>query len=234
MPDDNPVILVIDDEPQIRRVVGNTLRAGGMEVVEAGSGAAGLDLAAAHRPDLIVLDLGLPDGSGLSVCIEIRKWSAAPVIVLSASHSEKEKVSLLDAGADDYVVKPFSPAELQARVRAHLRRFASAARVDATSVLEMEGLHIDLARRVIKRAGAEIHLTPTEWDLLRALIKHAGKTLTHQQIFRDVWRNAAGDAQAYLRVHVANLRRKIEPDPVRPYFIVTEPGVGYRFRALDG
>jgi two-component system, OmpR family, KDP operon response regulator KdpE len=234
MPEERPLILIIDDEVPIRRVVGNTLRAGGMAVVEAGNGTAGLDLAAAHRPDLIVLDVGLPDRSGLSVCIEIRKWSPVPILVLSASHSEKEKVSLLDAGADDYVVKPFSPAELLARVRAHLRRIDSSEQVGATTVFELDGLRVDLARRAVMRDGKEIHLTPTEWDLLRSLVKHAGRTLTHQQIFREVWRNAAGDAQAYLRVHVANLRRKIEPDPVRPCFIVTEPGVGYRFRALDG
>ena len=233
MPGDHPVILIIDDEPQIRRVVANTLRSAGMVMLEAGTGGEGLDLAAAHRPELVVLDLARPDRSGLSVCIELRKWSTAPILVLSASHSEKEKVSLLDAGADDYVVKPFSPAELLARVRAHLRRVEKGEQVNAKELLEVGDLRIDLARRAITRQGEAIHLTPTEWDLLRSLVRHAGRTLTHQQIFRDVWRNAAGDAQAYLRVHIANLRRKIEPDPVRPHFIVTEPGVGYRFRSLD-
>jgi two-component system, OmpR family, KDP operon response regulator KdpE len=227
------MVLVIDDELQIRRVVGNSLRAAGMAVLEAGTGAEGIDIAAASHPDLIVLDLALPDRSGLSVCLEIRKWSKVPIVVLSASHSEKEKVSLLDAGADDYVVKPFSPTELQARVRAHLRRTRASEPGTVPRVHELNGLRVDLSRRVIVRDGAEIHLTPTEWDLLRFFIRNAGKTLTHLQIFREVWRNADGDAQAYLRVHVANLRRKIEPDPVRPHFIVTEPGVGYRFRALD-
>jgi len=140
-------------------------------------------------------------------------------------------VALLDAGADDYVTKPFSPAELLARVRAQLRRARAAPRPGAS--VQVEGLAVDLARRVLTRDGAGIHLTPTEWDLLRAFLAHAGKTLTHAQIFRAVWGRAGGDAQAYLRVHVANLRRKIEHDPVRPTLILTEPGVGYRFRALD-
>ncbi|MGQ0562442.1 MAG: response regulator [Gemmatimonadota bacterium] len=228
---EHTAVLVIDDETQIRRVVSNALAAAGISVLEAGTALEGIDSAAARRPDLIVLDLALPDRSGLSVCIELRKWSTAPIIVLSASHSEKEKVALLDAGADDYMVKPFSPAELLARVRAQLRRAQTPPPLD-TSVVAVEGLRVDLARRVLSREGTEIHLTPTEWDLLRAFIRYAGRTLTHQQIFREVWRNATGDAQAYLRVHVANLRRKIEPDPVRPHFIVTEPGVGYRFREL--
>ncbi|MGQ0815173.1 MAG: response regulator [Gemmatimonadota bacterium] len=226
------MILVIDDEVPIRRVVNNALRGAAMTVIEAASGGEGIDLAAATRPDLVVLDLALPDMSGVAVCIEIRKWSQVPIIVLSASHSEREKIALLDAGADDYVVKPFSPTELQARVRAQLRR-ARTTEFPETSVVELDGLSIDLGRRVLKRADAEIHLTPTEWDLLRAFVRHAGRTLTHQQIFREVWRNASGDAQAYLRVHIANLRRKIERDPVRPRFLMTEPGVGYRFCALD-
>jgi two-component system KDP operon response regulator KdpE len=226
-------ILIIDDEPQIRRVVRNALLEVGARVLEAANGRTGLDCAAAERPSLIVLDLGLPDMNGLSVCIEIRKWSTAPIVVLSARHSETEKVALLDAGADDYVAKPFSTSELMARIRAQLRRAALPAPVGEGETVGMCGLELNLARRTLSRSGAEIHLTPIEWDLLRAFVKHAGRTLTHQQIFREVWRNPGGDAQAYLRVHVANLRRKIEPDPVRPQLIITEPGVGYRFRALD-
>jgi two-component system KDP operon response regulator KdpE len=228
----NATILVIDDEPQIRRVVRNALEGEGVRVSEAATGREGIDRAAAERPDLIVLDLGLPDVAGASVCAEVRKWSSAPIVVLSARHSEHEKVTLLDAGADDYVTKPFSPAELQARVRAQLRRARSAPSASEGPV-EADGLRIDLARRVLARDGAEIHLTPTEWDLLRAFVAQAGRTLTHEQIFRAVWGRAGGDPQAYLRVHVANLRRKIERDPVRPALIVTEPGVGYRFRALE-
>jgi two-component system KDP operon response regulator KdpE len=230
----HPTILVIDDEPQIRRVVKNALSGEGARVLEAASGQAGVDMAAAERPDLVVLDLGLPDLAGASVCREIRKWSSVPIVVLSARHSETEKVLLLDAGADDYVTKPFSTAEFQARVRAQLRRAAAAPRAGDSGPLEVEGLRMDLARRVLSREGAEIRLTPTEWDLLRAFVAHAGRTLTHDQLFRAVWGRSPGDPQGYLRVHVANLRRKIERDPVRPSLIVTEPGVGYRFRALDG
>jgi two-component system KDP operon response regulator KdpE len=224
-------VLVIDDEPQIRRVVRNALSADGANVIEAADGREGVDLAAAARPALIVLDLGLPDIAGVSVCLEIRKWSNAPIIVLSARHSEREKVELLDAGADDYVSKPFSTTEFRARVRAQLRRATLVPAPDG-EVIEVAGLRIGLARRTLTRDGAEIHLTPTEWDLLRALVKHAGRTLTHQQIFREVWRSPAGRAQEYLWVHMSNLRRKIERNPMRPELIITEPGVGYRFHEL--
>ena len=226
-------ILVIDDEPQIRRVVRNALAGDQVRVLEAHGGQAGIDLAAAERPDLIVLDLGLPDVAGASVCREIRSWSSAPIVVLSARHSEGEKVAMLDAGADDYVTKPFSTAELQARVRAQLRRARAGALPGGAGPVQADGLAIDPARRTVQRDGREVHLTPTEWDLLRAFVAQAGRTLTHDQIFRAVWGRSPGDPQAYLRVHVANLRRKIERDPVRPVLIVTEPGVGYRFRALD-
>ncbi|HET7461857.1 MAG TPA: response regulator transcription factor [Longimicrobium sp.] len=227
-------ILVIDDEPQIRRVVRNALEGDGVRVLEAATGREGIDRVAAERPDLVVLDLGLADVAGASVCAEIRGWSSVPILVLSARYSEHEKVALLDAGADDFVTKPFSTAEFQARVRAQLRRSRAGPRPGGDGPVELEGLRIDLARRVLSRDGAEIHLTPTEWDLLRAFVANAGRTLTHDQIFRAVWgRATGGDPQAYLRVHVANLRRKIERDAVRPTLIVTEPGVGYRFRALD-
>ena len=199
----NDVVLVVDDEPQIRRVVRNALASDTTRVIEAANARDAIDLAAAERPSLIVLDLGLPDASGVEVCREIRSWSQAPIIVLSARHSDQEKVALLDAGADDYVTKPFSPGELQARVRAQLRR-----------------------SRLAPAAG---HLTKIEWELLRTLLKHTGRTLTHQQLFRAVWGNSSGDMQQYLRVHVRSLRRKLETDPVRPRLIVTEPGVGYRF-----
>lgn len=222
-------VLIIDDEVQIRRVVRNALRDMGVCVVEAATGRDGIDMAAAERPLLIILDLGLPDIPGVSVCTEIRSWSSSPIIVLSARHSDMEKVALLDAGADDYVTKPFSTAELQARVRAQLRRAQIAGYHGADGALEIDGLVIDVAKRVVSRAGETIHLTPTEWDLLRAFVRHMGRTLTHQQIFREVWGGGAGDAQTYLRVHIANLRRKVEQDPVRPRLILTEPSVGYRF-----
>lgn len=228
-----PLILVIEDEPQIRRALRNSLEPAVGTVVEAVSGREGIGIAAAARPALIILDLGLPDVDGSRVCREVRAWSSVPIIVLSARHSDSQKVALLDSGADDYVTKPFSPEELRARVRAQLRRAALAGGVDASAVIGADGLRVDLARRAVSRDGNPIHLTPTEWDLLRALVGGSGRTLTHTQLFRAVWATSNGDAQAYLRVHVANLRRKIERDPVRPRLITTEPGVGYRFSTAE-
>jgi two-component system KDP operon response regulator KdpE len=223
------VVLVVDDEPQIRRVVRNVLAADEVRVLEASNGQQAIDLAAAERPALIVLDLGLPDMQGIEVCREIRSWSSAPIIVLSARHSDQEKVALLDAGADDYMTKPFSPGELQARVRAQLRRSRLAPAAGATQVITIGELVIDPVKPSLKKSDVAVHLTKTEWELLRTLLKHAGRTLTHQQLFRAVWGNSSGDMQQYLRVHIRSLRRKIETDPVRPRLIVTEPGVGYRF-----
>ena len=222
-------ILVIDDEPQIRRVVANAVRELTGTVLEASTGSEGIDLAASRHPDLVVLDLGLPDVTGEQVCREIRKWSSAPILVLSARHSDREKAELLDAGADDYVTKPFSTLELQARVRALLRRARQTATSGTEGPVEIGGLLIDPAKPLLKKDGVAVHLTKTEWELLRTLLRHAGRTLTHRQIFSAVWGNAYGDAQQYLRVHIRSLRRKIERDPVRPRLIVTEPGVGYRF-----
>ena len=222
------VALIIDDEPQIRRVVRHALADDFGRVLEAESGSKGIDLAAAERPALIVLDLGLPDISGIDVCVEIRKWSDAAILVLSARHSDVEKVSALDAGADDYVTKPFSTIELKARVRALLRRATS--RDESQKILQSGDLKMDLDSRTLYRSDAVVHLTPIEWDLLHVLMSHAGKTLTHRQLFTAVWPGrSAGDAQQYLRVHVANVRRKIESNPLEPHYIVTEPGVGYRF-----
>jgi two-component system, OmpR family, KDP operon response regulator KdpE len=221
-------LLVIDDEPQIRRAVRHAFEAKDVRVVEAATAAQGIDLAAAERPDLIVLDLGLPDTVGLEVCREVRKWSDAPILVLSARHSDEEKVTLLDAGADDYVTKPFSTPELKARARALLRR--RSAPQGSGRRLEIGDLVMDLGARTLLRRGESVHLTPTEWDLLRVLISNAGRTLTHQHLFNEVWTGRSfGDAQQYLRVYVAQLRRKIEPDLVRPRYIQTEPGIGYRF-----
>jgi two-component system KDP operon response regulator KdpE len=228
----NGTILIIDDEPQIRRVVRHALDGFGT-ILEAATGRDGLDLAAARRPDLVILDLGLPDMAGASVCTEIRRWSSVPVVVLSARHSDHEKITLFEAGADDYVTKPFSPEEFEARVRAHLRRARLGPVPGDGGPIEVDGLKIDMARKSIGRDGEDIRLTPTEWDLLRALVADAGKALTHAELFRTVWGRSDGDAQANLRVHVANLRRKIERDAVRPRLIVTEPGVGYRFRGVD-
>jgi two-component system KDP operon response regulator KdpE len=222
-------VLVIDDEPQIRRVVRNALEADHAQVLEAESGRAGIDAVAAERVDLVVLDLGLPDVSGAEVCREIRGWSPVPIVVLSARHSDREKAALLDLGADDYVTKPFSTVEFQARVRAQLRRAPMAHAADGSSRVTANGVQIDLAKRVVRRDAAIVHLTPTEWELLRVLVAHRGRTMTHRQLFSQVWGRAHNDAQQNLRVHVASLRRKLERDVVRPKLIITEPGVGYRF-----
>jgi two-component system KDP operon response regulator KdpE len=224
-------VLVIDDEPQIRRVLRNALASESVRVLEGTSGSQGVDLAAAERPDLVILDLGLPDIQGIDVCREIRKWSDAPIIVLSARHADNEKVGLLDAGADDYITKPFSTTELKARVRAQLRRARSVPLTSGDSPVEADGVTIDLVKPSLSRDGKPVHLTRTEWSLLRTLVRHGGRTLTHKQIFDAVWGSAFGDAQQYLRVHIRSLRRKIEADPVRPRLIVTEPGVGYRFES---
>lgn len=227
-------VLVIDDEPQIRRIIRTALQAAATRVVEAKDGATGLDLAATERPQLVVLDLGLPDMSGADVCRSLREWTPAPILVLSARHSDTEKVALLDAGADDYVTKPFSTSELQARVRALLRRAARGETADAETRINSGDLVIDLVARTLTVRGQYVHLTRTEWELLRALATQAGRTLTHQHLFQQVWSGRSyGDAQQYLRVQVAHLRRKIEYDIVRPRYIVTEPGVGYRFNIVE-
>jgi two-component system KDP operon response regulator KdpE len=227
------VALVIDDEPQIRRVVRHALAEDFSRVLEAESGGKGIDLAAAERPALIVLDLGLPDVSGIEVCVEIRKWSDAVILVLSARHADHEKVSALDAGADDYVTKPFSTIEFKARVRALLRR-ATARELQPGTSVQSGDLKMDVDARTLTRNGALVHLTPTEWELLRVLMVHGGKTMTHRQLFAAVWPGrSAGDAQQYLRVHIANVRRKIEANPLEPRYIFTEPGVGYRFAAAE-
>lgn len=229
----NTVALIVDDEPHIRRALRNALADEFDRVIEATTASEAVDLAAAQRPDLIVLDLGLPDRPGQWVCAEIRKWSSTPIIVLSAHHAETEKIRLLDEGADDYITKPFSPAELMARVRVHLRRTRNAMAPGEDGVVRVGELIINPGARTVRRSEEEIHLTPTEWALLRAFLKNAGKTLTHQQLFNSVWAASSGDPQQYLRVYVANLRRKLEPDAVRPCLIITEPGVGYRFEIRD-
>jgi two-component system KDP operon response regulator KdpE len=229
MPVTRKTILVVDDEPQIRRVLRHTLADDGTRVIEAATAREAIDLAAAERPDLIILDLGLPDGSGEEACRQIRGWSEAPILVLSARHSDDEKVALFDAGGDDYVTKPFSPGELKARVRALLRRAAAGAAQGVAKIVR-DDLEIDLVRRAVKLGGSPVHLTPIEWELLVALATHPGRVMTHRQLFSAVWRGRDhGDARQYLRVYVAHLRRKLESDPVHPRFIFTIPAVGYRF-----
>ena len=224
-------ILVIDDEVQIRRAIVNALRPLSDRMLEASTGGEGIDLAATARPELIVLDLGLPDMEGAAVCREIRRWSSAPIVVLSARHAESEKVELLTAGADDYVTKRFSLVEFVARVQAHLRRSRTPTQSLSQPVV-FDGLTIDLVRREVRREGP-IRLTRIEWSLLQTLLTHAGRTLTHQQLFDAVWAKSFGNPQQYLRVHMTNLRRKIEREPASPRLIVTDPGVGYRFEAVE-
>ncbi len=221
-------ILVIDDEVQIRRAVKNALRDTADRVLEAETGQQGVDLAAVERPELVILDLGLPDLPGIDACREIRRWATMPIVVLSARHSEDEKVQLLNAGADDYITKPFSIAEFVARVHAQLRR-ARTPGAPAGATLNTDGLVVDFVKRTVTRDGEPVRLTPLEWEILRALAREPGRTFTHQQIFDAVWGRAFGNPQQYLRVHITNLRRKIERESARPRLIITEPGVGYRF-----
>lgn len=224
-----PRVLIIDDDTPIRSVVRAAVEADGGVAFEAATAETGLALARLQRPDLVVLDLGLPDQPGLAVCRRLRAESTAPIVVLSARHTEQEKAQLLDAGADDYLTKPFSTVELRARLRAQLRRARLVQGRTAGEPLRLGDLQVDHARREVHRDGTVVHLTPTEWTLLQVFVQHAGRTLTHAQLFEAVWGREYGDPQQYLRVYVANLRRKIERDPLRPTMIRTEPGVGYRF-----
>jgi two-component system KDP operon response regulator KdpE len=220
-------VLIVDDEPQIVRALKVLLRSAGYEARAATTIAEALDAVALRPPDALVLDLVLPDGSGVDVCRDVRRWSALPILVLSAVGDEREKVAALDAGADDYVTKPFGTDELLARLRAVLRR-ADGATTEA--VIELGDLAIDLADRRVTRAGDEVHLTPTEWDLLHELARHAGKLVTHRQLLQAVWGPQFAEETHYLRVHVAHIRAKLEPDPSRPRYLITEPGVGFRLR----
>jgi two-component system KDP operon response regulator KdpE len=229
LPATTRTVLVVDDEAVIREVVERAIRGEVDRVLEAGSGDVALTIAAAERPDLILLDLGLPDMDGIEVCKRLRAWTSAPIVVLSARHSETEKTALLDAGADDYVTKPFGSDELRARIRAHLRRAQMRRVPGGDEPLRVGDLVVDVARRTVARGTESVHLTPTEWALLSALVTNAGRTVTHAQLFHAVWGSAHGDAQQYLRVYITHLRRKIESEPYAPKYIVTEPGVGYRF-----
>ncbi|MBL8705688.1 MAG: response regulator [Rhodospirillales bacterium] len=222
-------LLVVDDEPQIRRFLRTSLAAHGYDVIEADSAAAALRVATTARPDVLILDLGLPDQDGAEVIRRIREWSAMPIVVLSARGSEEAKVAALDLGADDYVTKPFGMNELLARLRAALRHRLQ--EQGAEPVFTAGGLSVDLARRVVTRDGAPVNLSPREYDLLRQLVIHAGKVLTHQHLLREVWGAAHLHDTPYLRVYVGQLRQKLEADSTNPQYILTEPGVGYRLRA---
>ena len=221
-----PRVLVVDDEPQIQRFLTVALKAAGFEPLKAETGAEAVKLAATGAPDLIVLDLGLPDRDGKNVLREIRQFSRSPIIVLSARDREAEKIEALDLGADDYVEKPFGIGELTARLRAALRHVASQAQ--PAQRIEIDGVVMDFARRLVTRDGAAIRLTPKEYDLLAILFRHAGRVLTHRQILTAVWGPAHTEDTQYLRVFIGQLRAKIERDPTAPRIVTTEPGVGYR------
>lgn len=222
-------VLVVDDEASMRRALDANLRARGYEVDLAATGEQALDLAARHHPDVVVLDLGLPGMDGIDVVRGLRGWSNVPIVILSARGAEPDKIEALDAGADDYVAKPFGMGELMARVRAALRRATPA---DETPVVETEHFRIDLAaKQVTTTEGQAVRLTPTEWQIVEVLARNAGKLVSPRQLLQQVWGPAYGEESNYLRVHMAHVRRKLEPDPGRPRYILTEPGMGYRFVA---
>ncbi|MGW7314929.1 response regulator [Streptomyces sp. NPDC054854] len=223
-------VLVVDDEPQIVRALVINLKARRYEVDAASDGAGALELAAARHPDVVVLDLGLPDMDGIEVIKGLRGWTRVPILVLSARHTSDEKVEALDAGADDYVTKPFGMDELLARLRAAVRRAEPAAGAGGDEVIvETEGFTVDLAAKKAVRAGRDVRLTPTEWHLLEVLVRNGGKLVSQKQLLQEVWGPSYGTETNYLRVYMAQLRRKLEADPSHPRHFITEPGMGYRF-----
>ena len=224
----HPIVVVIEDEPQIRRFVRTALEAEGWLVHEADTAKKGLTEAGTRKPDVLVLDLGLPDGNGLDVIRDVRGWSAVPIIVLSARSDEADKIAALDAGADDYLTKPFGVGELLARVRANLRRSRATALEDADPVFRFGDVEVDRTARLVRRAGAEVHLTPIEYRLLSVLIANAGRVLTHRQLLREVWGPSHAEQSHYLRIYMGHLRQKLEADPTQPCHLLTETAVGYR------
>ncbi|MFO1206051.1 MAG: two-component system response regulator KdpE [Burkholderiales bacterium] len=223
-----PSIVLVEDEPQIRRFVRGALESEGCQVFEAESMKKGLVEAGTRKPDLVVLDLGLPDGDGVDFIRDLRGWSGVPVVVLSARADEQDKIDALDAGADDYLTKPFGVGELLARVRAALRRAGRRGEAGET-VIEFSDVAVDLANRMVKRAGEELHLTPIEYRLLAHLTSQPGKVLTHRQILREVWGPSHVESSHYLRIYMGHLRHKLEADPAQPRHFITETGIGYRF-----
>lgn len=228
---DRPTVLVVEDEPQMSKFLRIALDAHGYRVVEANNGADAIRQASAHTPDIVILDLGLPDMDGVEVARRIREWSAVPILVVSARGEEASKVKALDEGADDYLTKPFGTAELLARMRVALRHAARTTAPEVTQVTIGAEVTVDLTRRVVLLRGAEVHLTPIEYKLLVTLAKHAGMVLTHRQILERVWGPGHANETQYLRVYMGQLRHKLERDPARPRHFLTEPGVGYRLKA---
>jgi two-component system KDP operon response regulator KdpE len=218
-------VLIVDDEPQIRKLLRVSLSAHGYSLEEAATGSEGINRAAVFKPDLMIVDLGLPDMDGKEVIHEIREWSQCPIIILTARDQEQEKIQALDTGADDYVTKPFGMGELMARIRACLRHITN---TENEPVLNCGDLTVDLAQRRISIAGKEVKLTPTEYEIIKILAQNAGKVLTHKQLLKAVWGNSYNEDTHYIRVYIGQIRRKIEDDPAQPRYIVTESGVGYR------
>jgi len=230
-PRTGPTVVVIEDEPQIRRFLRAALVSQGYRFYEAATGHEGLAEAATRQPDVIILDLGLPDLDGLEIIRRVREWTSVPIIVLSARDQEGDKIRALDLGADDYVSKPFGVGELLARMRAALRHAAIASQQRVEPVFTLGALHVDLMRRRVSVGGTEVHLTPIEYKLLTTLVRHAGNVVTHRQLLKEVWGPTYEDQAHYLRVFMLQLRRKLEADPARPRYLRTEPGVGYRLDA---
>ncbi len=229
MSSDKELILLIEDESQMRRFLRITLEGHGYRLIEATTGEEGLMQVATRNPDVVLLDLGLPDLDGLEVTRRLREWSEVPVVVISAREQEADKVRALDAGADDYLTKPFGVDELLARIRVALRH-RMVQEAGAEAVFEIANLRVDLAKREVLVSGRRVHLTPTEYRLLTVLIRHAGKVVTHTQLLKEVWGAAYANETHYLRIYMAQLRHKIEEDPARPRFFINEPGVGYRLK----
>jgi two-component system KDP operon response regulator KdpE len=225
-----PVVIIIEDDPPIRRFLRTGLSAQGFEVHEADNGQRGLTEAGTRKPDLVILDLGLPDMDGVEVVKRIREWSAMPIIILSARSAEQSKIEALDAGADDYLTKPFGLGELLARIRVALRRSAGGGESGPSEAFTVGNLRVDLHNRVVYLHGDEVHLTPIQYRVLTVLVKHAGKVLTHQQIIKEVWGPSYAENAHYLRIYMSQLRQKLEEDPAKPQYLLTESGVGYRLK----
>jgi len=225
-----PLLLIVEDDTQMRKFLRASLSSHGYRLVEATTGNEGLNQAAAYNPDLILLDLGLPDIDGLEVTKRLREWASAPIIVISARGQEDDKINALDAGADDYLTKPFGTGELSARIRVALRHAARTSQERTEPVLTVGDLSVDLDKRTVLVAGREVHLTPIEYKLLVTLLKNSGKVLTHRQLLKEVWGPGYANNTQYLRVYMVQLRHKLEADATRPRYLVTEPGVGYRLK----